>query len=188
MLSNSNEKLGTDIYNFNLSRNTCHYKTADCEKYCYARRGNFVFIEKYLQQNYYESLQDNFVERICGQIMFQQIKWVRIHASGDFYSQEYVDKWIQIAKRSPKTKFLAYTRNNEADFTHLPSNFVVYYSSDKSTEKGNKTLHLYANAISVNNKYKHMEKTIYGYVCNSKCKDCKACWSGKINILFPIRH
>jgi hypothetical protein len=188
MLANSNEKLGEDVYNFNLSRDTCKYKTPLCEKYCYARKGNFVLIENYLQRNYLESLEDDFVERICGQIMFKQIKWIRIHASGDFYNQSYVDKWIEIAQRSPKTKFLAYTRNWEADFSKRPANFVIYNSCDKATIRLNKGLNLLAYAEEININTPHMTKTnLNTYACNSKCHTCKACWSGRIHIVFPLR-
>ena len=45
---------------------------------------------------------------------------VRIHESGDFYSQEYVDNWAWIASSLPNVVFLAYTkRMNDFDFTKL---------------------------------------------------------------------
>ncbi len=36
---------------------------------------------------------------------------VRVHSSGDFFSIDYIDLWIKIAKRSSDTHFWAYTRS-----------------------------------------------------------------------------
>lgn len=35
---------------------------------------------------------------------------VRIHASGDFYSQTYFDAWMQVARMHPSIVFYAYTK------------------------------------------------------------------------------
>lgn len=52
----------------------------------------------------------------------KQFKYVRIHSSGDFYSQEYIDKWTAIAKAHPEIKFYAFTkRMKEFNFTKLMS-------------------------------------------------------------------
>lgn len=189
MLTNYNNKLGTEIWAFSLPRSTCKYKTPDCDKYCYAKRGSFQFtsVKSALEKYYLETLEDDFVDRICAQIVLNRIKWVRIHPSGDFYSQEYVDKWIEIAKRSPKTKFLAYTRNSDADFSKRPSNFTVYNSIDKSTKETNKTIERRAIAFKTDIPRLHMERVGGAFVCNDKCKYCKACWYGKFDIAFPIR-
>jgi len=38
-------------------------------------------------------------------------KAVRIHASGDFFNQEYFDMWLDIAKENPTVEFWAYTKS-----------------------------------------------------------------------------
>jgi hypothetical protein len=38
------------------------------------------------------------------------IKLVRIHASGDFFSQTYFDAWLEVAKLNPQLIFYAYTK------------------------------------------------------------------------------
>lgn len=38
-------------------------------------------------------------------------KSVRIHASGDFFSQSYFDMWIEIANENPDVEFWAYTKS-----------------------------------------------------------------------------
>jgi len=38
-------------------------------------------------------------------------KAIRIHASGDFFNQQYFDMWIDIAKANPDVEFWAYTKS-----------------------------------------------------------------------------
>lgn len=48
--------------------------------------------------------------------------YVRIHESGDFYSQEYINKWYYIASSLPGVHFTAYTKQLERfDFSLLRS-------------------------------------------------------------------
>jgi len=178
------------MWNFNIPRSTCMYKTTYCDEFCYAAKGSFNFpvVKNSMARNLEETKSEAFVRMMSVQIHTLKIKWVRIHACGDYYSQEYIDKWLDIAANCPETKFLSYTRNYEADFSLIPSNFVVYYSIDKETKCHNPTLSLESNAFDTDEKFQHMALTPHGFVCNSKCKICKACWAGKIDIFFPVRH
>lgn len=38
-------------------------------------------------------------------------EYIRIHASGDFFNQEYFDMWVERAKNRPDVKFWAYTKS-----------------------------------------------------------------------------
>jgi hypothetical protein len=40
-----------------------------------------------------------------------EAKAIRIHASGDFFNQQYFDMWIDIAKDNPDVEFWAYTKS-----------------------------------------------------------------------------
>jgi hypothetical protein len=40
-----------------------------------------------------------------------EAKAIRIHASGDFFNQQYFDMWIEIAKDNPDIEFWAYTKS-----------------------------------------------------------------------------
>ena len=50
---------------------------------------------------------------------------VRVHESGDFYSQEYANKWETIAKSFPNLRFFAYTKS---DFRPCADNFNIVES------------------------------------------------------------
>lgn len=56
--------------------------------------------------------QPDFSKRITDELLGtkKQFKYVRIHSSGEFYSQEYVDKWLTIANNNPNVKFYAFTK------------------------------------------------------------------------------
>lgn len=57
------------------------------------------------------------------------VGYFRIHSSGDFYSKEYLDMWIRIARKFPEINFLAYTKmyGYFKDLV-LPDNFTVFAS------------------------------------------------------------
>jgi hypothetical protein len=63
---------------------------------------------------------------------------LRIHEAGDFFSQDYFDAWIEVAKKMPQTLFYAYTVSLPyymARKNSLPKNFKVIASMDKHNEK-----------------------------------------------------
>ena len=56
---------------------------------------------------------------------------VRIHGSGDFYSQEYFDKWLEVCIKHPNVKFWAFTKSiqfwiNRLD--NIPKNLTLQAS------------------------------------------------------------
>lgn len=56
---------------------------------------------------------------------------VRIHDSGDFFSREYLQGWIELADRFPAILFYAYTKEVtmlEETRPDLPPNFLICYS------------------------------------------------------------
>jgi hypothetical protein len=52
----------------------------------------------------------------------------RIHVAGDFLNQKHVDAWSGLTCRLPNTKFLAYTKMDNLDFSQRPTNFEVIAS------------------------------------------------------------
>lgn len=53
---------------------------------------------------------------------------VRIHASGDFYSQSYFDMWLEICRQNPNVEFWAYTKSLNywiARLDVIPSNLIL---------------------------------------------------------------
>lgn len=90
----------------------CHCKD------CYCDNGNYNFdsvragnVLKLIIARY---CADFMVKAIIAQIHIEKIEQCRIHASGDFFSTEYVNAWLEIAKACDGCKFWTYTKENAA--------------------------------------------------------------------------
>jgi hypothetical protein len=77
----------------------------------------------------------NFTSKINEELEKHRVGAVRIHDSGDYFNEKYLDKWIEIAKQNPEITFYSYTKSvhffKEDYYTwkkELPDNFVVTLS------------------------------------------------------------
>jgi hypothetical protein len=132
----SNRKLGKKVGIFNLPPGrTCPGKTAECAQVCYANKASRCYksARQHRETCYEASLLPGFEALIVAEIIVKKIKQVRIHEAGDFYSQEYLDKWVRITTFCPDTTFLAFTKSFHLDFSQLPPNVKLFYSLDTTT-------------------------------------------------------
>ena len=70
----------------------------------------------------------------------EPIKYVRVHEGGDFYNQEYVEKWWGIAMTHPDLTFYCYTKaTDQVDFSgiKMQKNFIVFDSLKPLKRKPN---------------------------------------------------
>ena len=107
------------ILNFSLpayktkdNKTVCPF-AKDCIKYCYAQKGNYKYpsVIKGLNNRYELSKTADFVPQMNATIILQRPTHVRIHDSGDFYSIEYLLKWVDIANTNKDVIFYAYTKS-----------------------------------------------------------------------------
>lgn len=111
LLGRGNRKLGKRIFTFSLPAvSTCPGRTKTCEGACYARRGYMALQKACFERNLKSAKRSDFVDRVVREIG-RRPKIVRIHVSGDFFSDEYVRKWIEIAKKAPHARFYTYSRS-----------------------------------------------------------------------------
>ena len=69
-------------------------------------------------------------------ILLERPTHLRIHDSGDFYSIEYLNKWLQIAKDNKEVIFYAYTKSIKFfKGLKLPKNFKVIFSEGSKIDK-----------------------------------------------------
>lgn len=113
LLSQGNTKTGKGVSLFNLPRKiTCPCMSKVCEKVCYTQ----WYVKAYpsILDSYIKRLKatksDGFVDAMNKELK-NGISIVRWHASGDFYSKEYIAKWIEIVTNNPKIIFYGYTRS-----------------------------------------------------------------------------
>lgn len=110
--------------------NTCPGALA-CRAVCYAKQGGYTWpLAKAARlHNLALSQDDSFTAFIIGDLArMRSVNTVRIHDSGDFYSQEYFNKWCIIARALPHLTFYAYTKSLHLDLTGAPENFKVTQS------------------------------------------------------------
>ena len=121
-----NYKLAKTILIFDTTAGTNGTCSTDC-KGCYAKKAQNRFLMTRLFRAVNTYLVKNNIELLeillCDQIdRSKKINSVRLHSSGDFYSQEYIDMWDRIIKKYPNLNFYTYTKVNKFDFTGIESN------------------------------------------------------------------
>lgn len=133
LIQKGNSKLGNDMAMFNLPANKqiCGRECPGC--YAIREQKRYPTVLPARLERFEASKQDGFIDIIKDEIksLKTQPKHFRIHASGDFYSQEYINSWESVAKEFPKIIFYAYTkRKKDFDFTTLESlpNVVIINS------------------------------------------------------------
>ena len=94
-----------------------------CRRYCYAMRGcyRFTCVGKAQERRYRATLRSDFVDVMVAELSRKRKRVLRIHDSGDFYSQAYLDKWVDIAKRLPSFTFYCYTKSLNLDWSEFDS-------------------------------------------------------------------
>ena len=132
LIQKGNSKLH-NMYMFNLP--ATH---AICNRICpgcYAAREQtrFPAILTARESRYAASTLPTFASTVISEINSLRTKplYFRIHASGEFYSQSYIDSWHTIASAFPSITFYAYTKRlAHFDFSSLNSlpNFVLINS------------------------------------------------------------
>lgn len=90
---------------------------------CYsAMQERFPAVREHRWQNF------DFLRKGGKPVIPVKAKSVRIHMSGDFYSQDYFDMWLQICKENPTVEFWAYTKslNYWVNRLHnIPNNLIL---------------------------------------------------------------
>lgn len=205
MLVNGNEKIGKGIYHFStlpgtkeytVTINGKEYKTSgtcvcDCVG-CYAMTGNYRYsntinnigIRNVLARDHIDYLEN----AIRAQIEAENIKFIRIHASGDFFSLAYAEMWQRIAKAFPGTTFWTYTKNKacESIFDTVKNANIV-----KSVIPGIGVNFGHCDYILACYEFlKNAGKSVYICRCgvdkNQHCTNCKGCSKNEF-VLF-IEH
>jgi len=171
---------------------TCPNSTKLCEQFCYAKKAEKLYpnVLPSRKRNYNETHDWKFVKETVKWILDKKPEYFRIHESGDFYSQEYLDEWMFIAILCPNTRFLAYTQMYDLDYSIKPSNFTVYWSVWPDS-KGVPVdgLHAYVIDDGTGKVKKYKTK---GHICKKghgndlTCDQCKYCFEGKGDVQFKI--
>jgi hypothetical protein len=103
-----------------------------CKDLCYANKGAYIWpvVKAAYEARFNASKEANFTELIVKELNSRKkVKQVRIHDSGDFYSDQYLDKWLKVMQERPDMHFYAYTKCvKRLKSREVPKNFTVIYS------------------------------------------------------------
>lgn len=114
VLTNNNSKLGKNILCFDLLAVVTCPNCKDCRIGCYALKAQRQYPATYNKRLINTILAVRHLS-VLEQLIVQQLrltkkKIVRIHSSGDFFNQQYLDMWVRIARQFPRIKFYGYTK------------------------------------------------------------------------------
>jgi len=135
----------TDFTHKGEKHNTCP-KALACKAVCYAKQGRYVMdnVVQARKHNLRMSLRPTFVRHMIADLNQMVVRSkvcrkpynvVRLHDSGDFYSQEYLNAWATIAATFPDVIFYAYTKSLHLDMTAIPSNLRITRSQGGKLDK-----------------------------------------------------
>lgn len=185
----------------------CPFRSSGCEAVCYATKGNHVFpsVKHSREKSFTDSKRTDFAEAMVYTLHVEKqskrykdaTMLVRIHESGDFYSLQYLKKWVKVFgwynQEQEGIKFVLYTKSF-AFFNKLSTAekwFVnhalqsgvlsVNLSLDDTTTKEQRERYLECiTTFPLMNTYyctEHVENVEHNNVCD--CADCAKC--GKCN-------
>lgn len=107
----------------------------------------------------------------------------RVHTAGDFFSQEYAEAWAEIARRNPKVKFLAFTKQFEnIRDVEFPKNFTLMVSAWPGCEIPVDIRETYHVAWMQDGTETRIPET--AVECSGDCSSCKSCWGTKTDTYF----
>jgi hypothetical protein len=136
-MAEGNTKLPKWVLCWSMSPGKACLNCKDCINTCYAMKAYLQYadcencwdINHDLARNNLAYLEALLVAQISNALSRMPNLIVRIHVSGDFISQEYVDMWLRIAKGFPAVPFYTYTKVGKMfDFSGCPENLNIISS------------------------------------------------------------
>lgn len=213
LLINGNKKIGNGVWHFSTLAGDRIYKAIVCGKHVdvagtcagtcengYCVRGNYRYqstINALAMRTILVREHLEWAEKaIQAQIHADNIKTIRIHATGDFFSVEYLEMWKRIIKSNPGTIFWTYTKEtgaenafDEFENANIVKSNVPMLDNISSETNGYNFGHI-DYIIALYNALKGLNKSVYICRCgidkNQHCTNCTACAKCE-NVLF-IEH
>jgi hypothetical protein len=192
-LKTTSKYLNVNVFNFGIpayksvtGKITCPMAD-ECVAFCYAKKGAYIWsnVKPAFEKRYEISKTDKFVAKINAEIVLKEPEYIRVHDSGDYYSRNYLNKWIEIAKNNPDVKFYSYTNCIQMlKDVNLPTNYdIIFSSSGKQKHMINKDVDRHSYIF--NNEQALLNEN---YVNASKIDLYATKWFSKNNKIGLIKH
>ena len=198
VLSKGNMKLQDLFLIFNLPTGlSCIGNTPLCTLWCYAKKAERLHpaVRPSRERNFVKSKEPAFVDDMIDAIITTRGTkklFFRINESGDFYSQEYFDKWCKIAQQITDMVFFAYTKNYELDISQKPDHFRLYYSVFPDTNlelvpKQGLRAYTYGWKKKIYYTVNDSPRFDEAFICDDlKCAECRVCFEQDLDVKFPF--
>ena len=167
----------------------------DCLKYCYNAdtRIDIFPIESWCINWYWVLYKKaECVNKIDQILSTYPHPVIRVHSSGDFFSQDYIEMWKQIANHNPNALFWAYTRswrvneleNGIRELSKL-SNFQIIASVDYTE---NLPIDMRYCIVGESESGKGMFNCPEQYLSGIQCVDCRQCYTYQNTNIYFAKH
>jgi len=184
-ISCGNRKLDKSIGIFNLPAVISCPNHNLCEKTCYAKKAERIYESARISRanNYEASSELSFVEKAIIAIEKSKKSRIRMHESGDFYSQHYANKWSLIASKLPNIYFYAFSKSPFLPSPQPNLHIIKSILPDGELNYGSK-------------EYVERLHQKYGFfICTMKAgsgrfcgKDCTYCFDNHPEYVLFIKH
>ena len=130
---------GIPAYKSETGKVTCPFAD-ECIKYCYARKGSFRWpntVNAY-EKRFRIARSPDFESVMNAALLIKNPHFVRVHDSGDYFSEKYMDRWFSIMRANPSIKFYSYTNSvllMKMYDKGIPDNFDYILSTDGKQRK-----------------------------------------------------
>lgn len=202
-VSRSNKKLVPNdttafiIWNLPAVR-TCPFATDLCKASCYAKKAEVAYpsVLPCRETNFTEAKKDTFAENMAYTILKiakgcrKEEIIVRIHESGDFFNQKYVNAWFKVmdlCKVDSRIKFIAYTKSFPYfNGLKLACNFSLRASLWDDTSEKQRELITANNWNIYTAVNKFTDKDTFTQCRCEDCATCGKCWGKDKDIRCEI--
>ena len=100
-------------------------------------------------------------------------RFFRIHVAGDFFSQDYLNGWKSISAQCDETRFLAFTKAYQLDYSDLPENMRIVFSM--WPQLPDTAPKYFPRAYMQDGTEKRIPN--YALECPGNCESCGMCWN-----------
>lgn len=197
--SNRNKKTGIGCLNLAMPTCVCR-PDAPCAETCYANKGRQIISN--VQAAYYRNLRlymddpDGFFEQMYYKVKFSGLPKVRLFDSGDFVDYEFLVRLVELCKKTPNTKYMAFTKKYELVNTYLdnhplPDNLNIIFSAWDVLWNVPNPHNL--GVAYVNFKDERLNPTFpkAAFKCpgnEATCSMCGACWNKSLKAVIFNQH
>lgn len=199
-MGNKNSKTGIACLNLAFPVCTCR-EDAPCKEGCYAGKGCQQMAT--VQAAYYRNLRlynddpDNFFEQVYCKVKFAGLPKVRWFDSGDIVDAEFFARMVELCKKTPDVKHMAFTKKYEIVNEYidkngkLPDNLNVIFSAWHKLWSVPNPHNLGVAYVDFKDKTLNPEWPQNAFVCpgrESTCSACGACWSKNLKTVVFHQH